>query len=313
MNIFRTISNLATAFAQDVNQFVSGLNGSSDVGDITVFPTITSLPGSLTATAGATGTLSGAYSYIVTFATGLVDGSNQLYVKGETTPGTASTTVNVTSQQINLANIPIGGTGVIARKIYRTKAGGSTYYFAFQIADNTTTSWTDTISDTSLGAQAPTTNTTGSRFVGNGSGLTDLPIIPPANATTTVPGLVEVAASPTSGAPVVSSRVATASDVQITGTTAQTIASFTPAAQGNFEVRLYFRVVTGTTNVTATITYADATGAQTLTLLNAQACAVGSYTTVPAFINAVSGTAITVQITSSVANQVYASSNIQGV
>ena len=135
----------------------------------------------------------------------------------------------------------------------------------------------------------------------------------PANATSTTPGLVEIAASPASGAPVASSRVASASEVQITGTTAQTIASFTPTTQGNFEVRVYFRVVTGTTSVTATITYADTGGAQTLTLLNAQSCAIGSYTTVPAFINATSASAITVQMTASVANHVYASGGITGV
>lgn len=173
-NIFRVIANLATAFAQDVNQFVGGLNGSADIGDITAFPQITTLPTALTSSATGTGSLSGAYSYVVTYVTGLVDGTGQLHVKGETTPGTASTTVNASSQNISLTNIPIGPAGTIARNVYRTKAGGSTYYLSFQIADNATTSWTDTISDTALGAQAPTKNTTGSKFVGDGSGLTNL-------------------------------------------------------------------------------------------------------------------------------------------
>ena len=39
---------------------------------------------------------------------------------------------------------------VIARKIYRTKAGGSTYWLLATIADNTTTTYTDTAADASL-------------------------------------------------------------------------------------------------------------------------------------------------------------------
>ncbi len=325
-NILYPVSNTPgsnTAYAQDFNQVENGINGTADVGDITAFPQITSLPGALTSTAGASGVLTGAYSYQVTFVTGLVDGTGALHVKGETLPGTISTTVNTTAQNINLTNIPIGPTGTIARKIYRTKAGGSVYYLAFQISDNTTTSWTDSTTDTSLVTVVPTSNTTGSQFVGNASGLTNIPaenltggpisttIL--SNATPTTPGIVEVPASPTSGAPIASSRVATASETLITGTTAQTIATYTPTAQGNFETRCSFRVITGATNVTVTVTYTSATGTQTLTALNAQPCAVGDYILDPFTFNSVSGSAISIQITASVANQVYASGGITGV
>lgn len=312
-NIFRVVANLATAFAQDINQLVNSLNGSSDVGDITAYPQITTLPTALTASVTGTGSLSGAYSYVVTYVTGLIDGTGQLHIKGEATPGTASTTVNASSQNIALTNIPVGPTGTIARNIYRTKAGGNTYYLAFQIADNTTTSWTDTISDTSLGAQAPTTNSTGSRFVGNGSGLTNLNVPLPSNATTSTPGLVEVVAAPTSGAPIASSQVASAKEALITGTSAQTIATYTPSASGNFEVRVSFRVINGTTNVTIAMGYTSSGGAQAYTALNAQSCPVGEYSIVPFSFNSVSGKPITIQITASVANQVYASGGVTGV
>lgn len=109
------------------------------------------------------------------------------------------------------------------------------------------------------------------------------------------------------------SRQAIANDVQITGTTAQNVATFTPSVKGNFAVYIYFRVITGTTNVTVTVTYADGTGAQTNTMINAQSSAVGSYSLVPLAINANSGTAINVNVTASVANQVYASASILGV
>ena len=132
-------------------------------------------------------------------------------------------------------------------------------------------------------------------------------------ASASVPGLVEITAAPTSGAPIVSSQVASAKEAQITGTTAQTVATYTPAASGNFEARASFRVITGTTNVTIVVTYTSAGGAQTYTALNVQTCAVGEYSIVPFDFNAVAGSAITIKITASVANQVYASAGITGV
>lgn len=132
-------------------------------------------------------------------------------------------------------------------------------------------------------------------------------------ASSSAPGLVEVAAVPASGAPIVSSQVASAKETQITGTTAQTVATYTPAASGNFEARASFRVVTGTTNVTIVITYTSAGGVQTYYALNVQACAVGEYSIVPFAFNAVAGSAITIKVTASVANQVYASCGITGV
>jgi hypothetical protein len=138
--------------------------------------------------------------------------------------------------------------------------------------------------------------------------------VPPVNAATTLArGTVKIATAPSSGDPVAVNRTAIANDVQITGTSAQQIASYTPATKGNFIVYVYFRVVSGTTNVTISVTYADGTGAQTNTLLNAQPSAVGSYSLVPLFINATSAAPINVSVTASVANQVYASASIVGV
>lgn len=99
----------------------------------------------------------------------------------------------------------------------------------------------------------------------------------------------------------------------LTTITATSVATYTPAAQGNFLVGICYRVVTGITNVTLTVTYTDDTGAQTNTMLNAQASAIGSYSTVPLFINAKTTGAITVTATASVANQVYVSASIMGV
>ncbi len=75
---------------------------------------------------------------------------------GETELGAVSNTVTVadksTNGKISLTSIPISTSGsVIARKIYRTKAGDTDYYLLTTINDNTTTTYTDNTADASLG------------------------------------------------------------------------------------------------------------------------------------------------------------------
>jgi hypothetical protein len=91
---------------------------------------------------------------------GNVDVGNHLYAvtlvnqQGEGALGTASGTVTVSAVsggngQVALTSVPVGAanTGTIARRVYRTLAGGSIYYFVGQINDNTTTTFTDNVSD----------------------------------------------------------------------------------------------------------------------------------------------------------------------
>lgn len=96
----------------------------------------------------------GLHRYVVTFVT----------ADGETEAGTVSAGVTVADRTVNgkvaLTNIPLGGAAVTARKLYRTAAAGSTYLALATIADNTTTTYTDNVSDASLGAGAPAVNTT---------------------------------------------------------------------------------------------------------------------------------------------------------
>lgn len=96
----------------------------------------------------------GVHRYLATFVT----------ADGETQAGTASSAVTVADSAVNgqveITAIPIGGSNVISRKLYRTQADGSKYYFLATIADNTTTTYTDNIADASLGAEAPSTNST---------------------------------------------------------------------------------------------------------------------------------------------------------
>lgn len=96
----------------------------------------------------------GAHRYRVTFVT----------ADGETEGGTISDAVTVADKTVNgkveLTSIPLGGSAVTSRKLYRTTAGGSSYLLLATIANNTATTYTDNIADSALGAAAPTTNTT---------------------------------------------------------------------------------------------------------------------------------------------------------
>jgi len=96
----------------------------------------------------------GAHRYLATFVT----------ADGETEAGVESVAATVTDKTANgkveLTAIPIGGALVTARKLYRTAAGGSAYKLLATIANNTATTYTDNIADSSLGAGAPSANTT---------------------------------------------------------------------------------------------------------------------------------------------------------
>ena len=113
-------------------------------------------PISLTATlsTGAGNLTAGVYRYRLTFTT----------ADGETEGGTISAAVTVVDPAVNgkiaLTVIPTGGANVTSRKLYRTIADGTDYYLLATLADNTTVIYSDNIADASLGAGAPTTNTT---------------------------------------------------------------------------------------------------------------------------------------------------------
>lgn len=103
------------------------------------------------AASAAAGVLDDAnYQYKITFLTQV----------GETTPSSASTAVDANAKQMSLTAIPLGSANVHARKIYRTEGGGSTYKLLTTLNNNTATTYTDNIADASLGAEAPSTDST---------------------------------------------------------------------------------------------------------------------------------------------------------
>lgn len=72
------------------------------------------------------------------------------------------TTNTATALQVALAGIALGATGTTARKIYRTAVGGAQLKLQQTIADNTsTTGVQDATADGSLGANVPTSDTSG--------------------------------------------------------------------------------------------------------------------------------------------------------
>lgn len=100
------------------------------------------------------GNLNGTYYYRVSYVTAL----------GETRNGAVSASVAPANQKVDLTNIPVSSDSTVtARRVYRTTAGGNTYQMkrVAEISDNVTTTYTDNISDGSLGAYAQWHNTTG--------------------------------------------------------------------------------------------------------------------------------------------------------
>lgn len=99
-------------------------------------------------TASGTGSITGDYSYKVTYVSKYGHSSNA---------GPSSVTVSASNNaQLNLSRIPVSpDPQVIARELYRTVAGGSIHLFLARIDDNTTTVYTDNAADISLGASTP--------------------------------------------------------------------------------------------------------------------------------------------------------------
>ncbi|HUT96039.1 MAG TPA: hypothetical protein VMW82_00490 [Candidatus Paceibacterota bacterium] len=99
----------------------------------------------------------GTHSYSVTFVT----------ATGETSLGAGSNqiTVDDSHKQVELSNIPIGSSSVTQRKLYRN------YYFLATLDNNTDTTYTDNISNASLGTDSAylRVNTTGGKITVDGS------------------------------------------------------------------------------------------------------------------------------------------------
>lgn len=101
---------------------------------------------------GAGNVDNGIHKYIVTFV--YPSGDTDAIVTGVTS---VTVTDKTTNGKVSITNIPLGSTGCTARKIYRTVAGGNWYNAKLltTISDNTTTSYSDNIADSSLTTALP--------------------------------------------------------------------------------------------------------------------------------------------------------------
>lgn len=145
----------------EIDQAPSALSGQADMGAV-VLAGPTANPAAISATVlPEAGNLNGAYQYVMTETMGAIDGNGNLHPAGTTAAGTASNVINASDNPVALA-LPAPSATAISRTIWRTEAGGSTFYFLVTIVDPQVSTWTDNVSDADLGTtEAPTINTTG--------------------------------------------------------------------------------------------------------------------------------------------------------
>jgi hypothetical protein len=146
-----TIADNTTTTYQD-NVADASLGLAAPASNTTYLADATTAPTAALRNLGAGNVNAGVHTYKVSFVS----------IVGETLAGAASAGVATTAGvgKVELTNIPTGGTGTTARKLYRTEAGLAVYKLLATIADNTTATYSDNIADASLGAAEPVANTT---------------------------------------------------------------------------------------------------------------------------------------------------------
>jgi hypothetical protein len=90
--------------------------------------------------------LTGAYLFKESFVVLGSDGS--LYMESALSP--ASTSVTAANQDLALSRLELSGDAISARRIYRTTAGGTTYYKLMDVDGNTVTTGLTSVADASL-------------------------------------------------------------------------------------------------------------------------------------------------------------------
>lgn len=96
----------------------------------------------------------------------LIDIVQDSNLSATTAPGSNNTGAG---QQVNVTAVALGASGTTSRKIYRTVVNGSQLKLLTTIANNTSTGpYLDTTPDGSLGANAPTSDTSGLSFATGG-------------------------------------------------------------------------------------------------------------------------------------------------
>lgn len=120
------------------------VEGNSVSGDQAPPPLVSALRADSTAAQVDAGTHVYAVSFVTVTGETIISGTNP------------AVTNDASHTSVSLTNIPLGPIGVTSRKIYRSTAGTTTMKLLTTIADNTTTTYTDTTPDASLGASPVT-------------------------------------------------------------------------------------------------------------------------------------------------------------
>jgi len=142
IRVFNNNDKLDLVLVQSKNRLY-GTNGADQPfewdGGISINDIGLDVPDPLTAIEGIAGSVpDGTYKYVVTFVSEF----------GESNPSTeTSVTVSSGPSQIDLTLIDIGVAKVTARNIFRTPANGTDFFLLTQITDNTTTVFTDNVTD----------------------------------------------------------------------------------------------------------------------------------------------------------------------
>src|SRR5215471_17541553 len=71
-------------------------------------------------------------------------------------------TTNQTGRVCALTGLALGPSGVVGRRLYRTRAGGGSLFLVGELKDNSTTWWDDPVPDSALTVSAPGVSTAGS-------------------------------------------------------------------------------------------------------------------------------------------------------
>lgn len=149
--------------ASDVNQYAKAFAGEEDVGALALASPVAApaSAGSGTATTGSELGV-GTHLYAVTYVTGHLRGDGTVIVAGETTASpTWSVVTTAGNQRVNLAGLPVpAGVTVVAKRLYRTVVDGAQLRLVAELAPGVE-SLVDNVTDASLGANVPTSNTTG--------------------------------------------------------------------------------------------------------------------------------------------------------
>ena len=177
-------NTVLAAWWNDYHDLLTGVMTDQDVTlstDLILKP-MGAIPTAPTAVAQAGAGLGiGAYQYLIVFAKAGQAGYSGL-------GASASVTTTSGNQAVGLSNIAIGPAGTSGRLIYRTKVGGSTFYYVATISDNTTTTYVDTAADTSLTVPPNAASFGGTLLVSDSTGTTQAILFNDGHMESFVPG-----------------------------------------------------------------------------------------------------------------------------